>query len=77
MTIRFNFKVTIKPRHTFVFRKNSKDTKRQVPKESNGLGTIVECLVEFEKNKISLDFCFFSSMEKKEINKKDTNQSYY
>tara|TARA_R110002167_G_scaffold2193_1_gene11203 strand:+ start:350 stop:544 length:195 start_codon:yes stop_codon:yes gene_type:complete len=31
--------------------------KRQAPKERSGLGAIVEYLVEFEKNKISLDFC--------------------
>tara|TARA_R110002072_G_scaffold262989_1_gene421856 strand:+ start:9688 stop:9873 length:186 start_codon:yes stop_codon:yes gene_type:complete len=43
--------------------------KRLSTQRACGLGAIVECLLEFKKNKISLDFCFFSSMEKKKRNK--------
>jgi hypothetical protein len=39
---------------------------RQASKDLRGLDAIVKYNLEFNKIKISLDFCLFSSMEKKE-----------
>ena len=39
------------------FLRNSKDTKRLSVQRACGLDTILKYLVEFKKNKISLDFC--------------------
>ena len=54
----------------FYFRKNSNGMQRQASKECSGLDATVECHVAFKKIKIWLDFCFFSSMEKKKENRK-------